>query len=61
MVNQIRKNNPKRSYTMDITGGESIAQKKFELLLKTLNEIDSHVMLAMAVDPIHGGKIILNN
>lgn len=47
LVNQIRKNNPKDHIQWTLSGGEPTAQKKFELLLKTLNEIDnnSHVML----------------
>lgn len=47
LVNQIRKHNPGDHIRWTLTGGEPTAQKKFELLLSTLNDIDSnsHVML----------------
>jgi len=47
LINQIRKNNPTDHIQWTLSGGEPTAQKKFELLLKTLNDIDnnSHVML----------------
>ena len=47
LVQEIRKQNPKQHIQWTLSGGEPTAQKKFEYLLKTLNDIDdnSHVML----------------
>ncbi len=47
LVKQIRKHNPNDHIQWTLSGGEPTAQKKFEFLLKTLNDIDdnSHVML----------------
>lgn len=47
LINQIRKHNPKDHIQWTLTGGEPTAQKKFEFLLGTLNDIDnnSHVLL----------------